>query len=69
MGQNWAKKLGFLPLSKFGLLVFFEIAYNDSLQQCLTSSTGKIHEKYFWAQRGQIWVETRFFVFFSSLVH
>ena len=34
--------LGFLP---FGLLVFLENAYSDSLQQCLTSSRGKICEK------------------------
>ena len=30
---------------KFGSLVFLEIAYNDSLQQCLTSSRGEIYEK------------------------
>ena len=34
--------LGFLP---FGLLVFPENAYSDSLQQCLTSSRGKIYKK------------------------
>ena len=32
---------------KFGSLVFLQIAYNDSLQQCLTNSRGKIHEKTF----------------------
>ena len=26
-------------------LVFLDIAYNDSLQQCLTFSGGKTHEK------------------------
>ena len=30
---------------KFVSLVFLEIAYNDSLQQCLTSSGGKTHKK------------------------
>ena len=30
---------------KLGSLVFLEIAYNDSFQQCLTCSRGKIHEK------------------------
>ena len=30
----------------FGLLFFLEIAYEDSLQQCLTSSRGKTHEKH-----------------------
>ena len=29
----------------FGSLVFLEIVYNDSLQQILISSRGKIHEK------------------------
>ena len=28
-----------------GSLVFLEITYNDSLQQCLTSNKGKAHEK------------------------
>ena len=37
--------LGFLPFSQVWSLVFLELAYNDSLQQCLTSSTCKIHEK------------------------
>ena len=40
MGQNRPKsgpKLDFLPFFiKFGSLRFFEIAYNDSLQQCIT---------------------------------
>ena len=29
----------------FGSLVFLDIAYNDSLQQCLTSSRCKVYEK------------------------
>ena len=33
---------------KFGSLFFLEIAYNDSLQQCITSSIGKAHEKNLW---------------------
>ena len=33
---------------EFGLYVFLEITYDDSLRQCLTSSRGKIHEKKFW---------------------
>ena len=33
---------------EFESLVFLEIKYDDSLQQCLTSSRGKTHEKYFW---------------------
>ena len=32
---------------KFGFLVFLKMAYSDSLQQCQTSNTGKIHEKIF----------------------
>ena len=30
---------------EFGSLVFFEIAYNDGLEQYLTSSRGETHEK------------------------
>ena len=39
----------FCHFLKFGLLVYLEIAYNDSLHQCLTSSGGKILVKKFWA--------------------
>ena len=45
MGQNQARNEVFCHFLEFGLLVFLEIAYNDSLQQCLTSSRGKPHEK------------------------
>ena len=34
---------------KFGSLVFLEIRYNDSLQQCLTTKRAKIHEKKFFS--------------------
>ena len=37
----------FCHFLKFGSLVFLEIAYNDSLQQCLISSRGKTHKKKF----------------------
>ena len=56
-GARFLKKNfgGFFIFS--GSLVFFETAYIDSLQQCLTSSKGQIHEKKFWGpnldQRGQ----------------
>ena len=41
---------------RFGLLIFFEIAYSDNtLQQCLTTSRSKIHEKKFSIQ---IWVKS-----------
>ena len=35
----------FYHFLEFGSLVFIEIAYSDSLQQCLTSSRDKTHEK------------------------
>ena len=41
-------KLGFLPFSYVGLIIFPWIAYSDSLQQCLTSDRAKIHEKKIW---------------------
>ena len=34
-------------LLKFGSYAFLEIAYNDSFQQCLTSSRSKMQEKKF----------------------
>ena len=48
MGPTSGLKVGFLPFSQiwlFGSLVFLEIAYSGSLQQCLTSSREKAHEK------------------------
>ena len=66
-------KLVFFHFLKFGSLVFREIAYKDSLQQCLTSDIGKIHKKNFvaqiWAKGVKIRSETRFLAIFSSLVH
>ena len=44
----------FCHFLNFRSLVFLEIAYNDSLQQCVTSSRGKIHEKSF---GDQIWAK------------
>ena len=50
--QIWAKQAKIRPkikvfrhFLKFGSLVLLEIAYNDSLQQYLTSSGGRTHEK------------------------
>ena len=37
----------FCHFLQFGLLVFLEIAYSDSLEQCITSTRGKTHEKSF----------------------
>ena len=50
LGSNGPKsgvKLVFCHFLKFGSLFFLEIAYNDSLQQCLTSGGDKIYEKNF----------------------
>ena len=44
-GLHQAENEVFRYFVGFGSLVFLEIAYRDSLQQCLTSSRGKIHEK------------------------
>ena len=46
-GLNQAQNEVFGHFFEFGLLVFLEIAYNDSLQQCITSSRNKTHEKKF----------------------
>ena len=47
MGLNQAQNEVFRHLLEFGSYVFLEIAYNDSLRQCQTSSRGKIYEKKF----------------------
>ena len=44
-------KLGFFHFLKFGSLVFREIAYNDSLQQCLTTNRCKTCKKMFWGPK------------------
>ena len=67
----------FCHFLEFGSLVFLQIAFNDSLQQCLTSSRGKIHKKnfeaQFWVKGAKIGSETRFFCHFlkfgSSVFH
>ena len=38
-------KTRFCHFVKFGLLVFLEIAYSDSFQQCIISSRVKTHKK------------------------
>ena len=45
----------FCHFLKFGSLVFLEIAYSDSLQQCITTRRGKTHEKIF---GDQLWIKT-----------
>ena len=44
-GQKLVPKLDFLPFSQIWFISFLEIAYNDSLQQCVTSSRGNTHKK------------------------
>ena len=58
LGQNRTQNQIFLHFLKLGLLVFLEIGQDDSLEQCLTTSTGRSHEKNFWG---------RVFAIFSSL--
>ena len=48
MGLNQAQNEVFRHLLEFGSYVFLEIAYNDSLRQCLKSKRGKTHKKTFW---------------------
>ena len=45
---NQIQNDSFCYFLKFATLVFLEIAYNDSLQQCLTSSGGKAFKERFW---------------------
>ena len=74
-GQIWPNRLNqaqyevFRHFLEFGSLFFLEIAYNDSLQQFLTFSGGKISEKSFWSPNsGQTSQNrTRNYVFCHSL--
>ena len=68
-GQKSRQKLGgfFCRFRKFGVIL--EIAYNDSLQQCITSRRGKTHKKNFGGpnlckKQAKIRTETRFFAIF-----
>ena len=54
-GPKLDPKLGFLSFLKFGSLVFLEIAYSDSLQQCITSNRGKPMKIFL---GDQLWVKT-----------
>ena len=49
MGLNQAQNDVFHSFLEFGSYFFLEIAYNNRLQQCLTSSRGKTHKTIFWA--------------------
>ena len=68
MAQHRTQNQVFCHFLKFASLVFLEIAYNDRLQQCLTSSRGRIHEK-FWAPKlGHNWAQDQvFFCHFLKL--
>ena len=47
MRQNQASNQAFLTFSQVSFISFPSSAFNDSLQLCLTSSSGKIHGKKF----------------------
>ena len=46
--MNQVQNKIFPHFREFESYVFLEMTYDDSLQQFLTSSRGKIHEKSFW---------------------
>ena len=46
---EWIKIRVFYHFLKCDSLVFLEIAQDDRLEQCLTTSRGKTHEKNLWA--------------------
>ena len=73
MGQNWVQNQIFCYFLKFGSLVFLESTNSDSLQQYLTSSRGKIHEKNLQGpnlgERGQSQAQNQVFAIYSSLFH
>ena len=79
-GHIWAKgakirpeTIFFCHFLKFSFLVFLEVTYHDSLQQCLTSSRNNIQEKnvvhQIWAKAAKIGPKTRFFAIFLSFIY
>ena len=72
-GPKPVPKLVFLQFSQVWFISFPWYCIHDSLQQCLTCSRNKIHEKNFGdpnlLQGPKIGPQTRFFAIFSSLVH
>ena len=60
-GTKSGPQLGFLLFSQVWFIVFLEIAYNNTVQQFLTSIRGKIYEKKFGGpnlgQRDQNWAQ------------
>ena len=77
-GPKLVSKLYFCHFLEFGSLFFLGFAYNDGLQQCITSGTDKIYKKKekfgptFGPKRAKIRPKTRFFghfLKFDSLVY
>ena len=66
-------KLGFLTFSQVWFISFPLIAQDVTLEQCLTTSRGKTHEKVFGAKilakRAKIGTKITVFPIFSSLVN
>ena len=70
-GLNQAQNEVLRNFLEFGSLVFFEIAYNDNLQQCLTYSRGKSPWKkmfgtQIWTKRAKISPGISFFCHFRK---
>ena len=67
--QNQTRNQGFCYFLQFGLLVFLEIAYIDSLQQCMSSFSGKTRRKILgiqiWVKQAKIGSKIRFLSFFQ----
>ena len=73
-GPKLSPKLNFSPLFQVWFISFSLNAHNDSLEQCLTTSTGNSHKKFggkgqIWAKRTKIRPKIRFLAIFLSLVH
>ena len=67
MGLNHAQNVFFCHFLEFESLVFLEVEYSDSLQQCLTSSGGNIHKII--GKGANLGPKIGFFYLFPSSVH
>ena len=70
MDLNQAQNHAFCHFLEFGSYIFYEIQYNDSLQQCLTSSRVKTQEKKIWGPKQvKIGPEIQCFAIFLGFVY
>ena len=67
-GQNQIHNFDFCHFLKCSSLVFLEIAYNDSLERCLTTGRGITREKKLWEGGDKLGPKLRFLPFSQGCI-